>query len=58
MRYVFPEEVPPLLEGCGYRVVAAYGGFDRRPLDGNSREQIWIAEPDKGMRARQRRGCQ
>ena len=44
-RYVFPEEVPPLLESCGYRVVAAYGGFDRRPLCDESREQIWVAEP-------------
>ena len=43
-RYVFPEEMRPLLEGCGYRVVAAYGGFDRRPLGPDSREQIWVAE--------------
>jgi hypothetical protein len=43
-RYVFPEEMPPLLESCGYRVVASYGGFDRRPLAAESREQIWIAE--------------
>jgi ubiquinone/menaquinone biosynthesis C-methylase UbiE len=50
-RYVFPDEVPPLLESCGYRVVDAYGGFDRRPLGGSSQEQIWIAEPAKGVRA-------
>ena len=43
-RYVFPEEVGPLLEGCGYRVVAAYGGFDKRRLGPDSREQIWVAE--------------
>jgi SAM-dependent methyltransferase len=43
-RYLRPEEVPPLLEGTGYRVVAAYGGFDRRPLTADSHEQIWIAE--------------
>jgi SAM-dependent methyltransferase len=43
-RYVFPEEVPPLLESCGFRVAAAYGDFDRRPLGDDSREQIWIAE--------------
>lgn len=42
-RYLLPEEVPPLLESCGYRVVAAYGGFDRRPLTADSHEQIWIA---------------
>ena len=43
-RYVFPEEVPPLLESCGFRVAAAYGDFDRGPLVDDSREQIWIAE--------------
>jgi len=52
-RYVFPGEVPPLLESCGYRVAAAYGGFDRRPLAADSHEQIWIAEraPRRGTRA-------
>jgi SAM-dependent methyltransferase len=44
-RYVFPEEVPPLLESCGLEVVEAYGGFDRRPLTETSREQIWLATP-------------
>lgn len=45
MRYMYPEEVPPLLESCGYRVVDAYGGFDRAPLAADSREQVWLAEP-------------
>ncbi len=49
-RYLFPDEVPPLLEACGYRVLAAYGGFDRRPLADDSREQIWIAEPREKKR--------
>jgi SAM-dependent methyltransferase len=44
-RYMFPEEVPPLLESCGYRVIDVYGGFDRSPLTERSREQIWLAEP-------------
>jgi SAM-dependent methyltransferase len=44
-RYVFPEEVPPLLESCGYRVVASYGSFGRAPLTAKSREQIWVAQP-------------
>jgi hypothetical protein len=44
-RYIFPEEVPPLLESCGYRVIDVYGGFDRSPLTERSREQIWLAEP-------------
>jgi SAM-dependent methyltransferase len=43
-RYAFPEEMPPLLESCGYRVVQTYGGFRREPLTSESREQIWIAE--------------
>jgi SAM-dependent methyltransferase len=52
-RYLFPKEVPPLLESCGYRVVAVYGGFDRRPLTAESHEQIWIAEKvrKRGTRA-------
>lgn len=45
MRYLFPQETRELLEGCGYRVVAAYGGFAREPLQEGSREQIWVAEP-------------
>jgi len=45
MRYMYPDEVPPLLESCGYRVVDAYGGFDRAPLTVDSREQVWLAEP-------------
>jgi len=44
-RYVFPEQVPPLLRAAGYRVINAYGGFDRRPLGEGSREQIWVAAP-------------
>jgi SAM-dependent methyltransferase len=43
-RYLYPDEVAPLLEGAGYRVVAAYGGFDRSSLGEDSREQIWVAE--------------
>ncbi len=43
-RYLFPAEVPPLLESCGYQVVAAYGSFAREPLAPESHEQIWIAE--------------
>lgn len=45
MRYLFPEEVPLLLENCGYRALDCYGDFDRTPLTDRSREQIWIAEP-------------
>ncbi len=49
-RYIFPEEVPPLLTSSGFEVVAAYGGFDRRPLTPTSREQIWLARPIKKKR--------
>jgi SAM-dependent methyltransferase len=51
-RYLFPEEVRPLLESCGYRVVEAYGSFDRRRLTCDSREQIWLAEPAAKKRGR------
>lgn len=44
-RYVFPEEMPPLLEASGFRVAAAYGDFDRRLLDESAFEQIWVAHP-------------
>jgi SAM-dependent methyltransferase len=44
-RYLFPKEIPPLLESCGYRVLNCYGAFDRSPLADNSREQIWLAQP-------------
>ncbi|MFB3881874.1 MAG: trans-aconitate 2-methyltransferase [Armatimonadota bacterium] len=43
-RYAYPAEMPPLLEECGYRIVAVYGGFDRRPLTPTSSEQVWVAE--------------
>ena len=46
-RYIFPKEVPPLLESCGYRVIHAYGSFAREPLTDRSHEQIWIAEPHR-----------
>ncbi len=44
-RYLFPEEVPPLLERCGYEVTAVYGDFQRGPLEDDSTEQIWVAVP-------------
>jgi len=44
MRYLFPEEVPPLLDDCGYEVAASYGSFERDPLVETSREQIWLAQ--------------
>ena len=42
-RYLFPEEVPPLLERCGYEVTNVYGDFQRGPLEDDSTEQIWVA---------------
>jgi len=50
-RYVFPDEVPPMLESCGYRLLHAYGSFAREPLNGKSKEQIWIAEPHRKRRS-------
>jgi len=45
-RYIFPEEVPPLLARCGYAVTASYGGFQRQPLDSRATEQVWGAVPE------------
>jgi len=55
MRYLHPEEVAPLLESCGYRVLEAYGGFDRSQLAADSREQIWVAEPSRRCPTARRR---
>lgn len=52
-RYVYPEEARGLLKESGYRVVACYGGFDRRPLTAASREQVWVAEPTTSERERE-----
>jgi SAM-dependent methyltransferase len=41
--YIWPREMEHLLARCGYVVEAAHGWFDRRPLDAQSAEQIWIA---------------
>lgn len=51
-RYVYPEEARSLLQACGYRAVTCYGGFDRRPLTEESREQVWVAEPTTTGRER------
>jgi len=48
-RYLFPEEVRPLLEECRYRVVDVFGDFARGPLTAASREQIWVAERTDGQ---------
>ena len=41
--YIWPREMEHLLVRCGYEIEAAYGWFDRRPLDAESGEQIWVA---------------
>jgi SAM-dependent methyltransferase len=41
--YIWPREMEHLLARCGYEIEAVYGWFDRRPLDGQSGEQIWVA---------------
>jgi len=54
-RYVFPKEMPSLLQEAGYEVVHAYGGFDRSPLGEHAREQIWFAKPMKEIANSKRR---
>lgn len=41
--YIWPREFEHLLARCGLAVEALYGGFDGRPLDENSVEQVWLA---------------
>ncbi len=46
--YIWPREFEHLLARCGFEVEALYGGFDRRPFDEDSGEQVWLAR--KGQR--------
>ena len=41
--YIWPREMEHLLVRCGFESEAVYGWFDRRPFDGDSKEQIWVA---------------
>jgi len=38
-----PQQARALLEDTGFEIVALYGEFDRRPFDGRSTEQVWVA---------------
>jgi SAM-dependent methyltransferase len=42
LRYQYRLEAQFLLELCGLNVEAAYGGFDKSPLDERFREQIYV----------------
>ena len=42
MRWQYRQEAQYLLELCGLEVEAAYGGFDKSPLDERFREQIYV----------------
>jgi SAM-dependent methyltransferase len=41
--YIWPREFEHLLVRCGFKVEALYGGFDKRPFDEKSTEQVWVA---------------
>lgn len=45
MRWQYRHEAQYLLELCGLRVAAAYGGYDKSPLGAGSREQIYVCRP-------------
>ena len=45
LRYFFRYEVEHLLSRCGFKVSAVYGDFDRSPLEDESPEMIFVAEP-------------
>ena len=40
--WVEPHQIRELLLEIGYEIEAVYGGFDMRPLDDSSKEQIWF----------------
>jgi SAM-dependent methyltransferase len=42
LRWLYRYEAQYLLELCGLRIEEAYGGYDKTPLDGNSRELIFV----------------
>ncbi len=47
LRYVSRDEMERLLLTAGFEVEALYGGFDRRPFETSSPEQVWLARrPD------------
>ncbi len=43
LRVIHRFEFEHLLIRAGFEVEALYGGFDERPLEGDAREQIWVA---------------
>jgi SAM-dependent methyltransferase len=42
LRWLYRWEAEYLLELCGLRIEEAYGSYDKSPLDGNSRELIFV----------------
>ena len=44
LHYVSENDMQKLLEGCGYRNIRLYCGFDYEPYDENCREALWFAE--------------
>jgi len=44
LRYFFRYEIEHLLAGCGFKVKALYGNFDRTPIVDDSPEMIFVAE--------------
>ncbi|MCR0983580.1 class I SAM-dependent DNA methyltransferase [Roseomonas populi] len=43
LRQFFPQEVPWLLEACGFTLVDRYGDFSRNPLEPGSLNQVCLA---------------
>jgi SAM-dependent methyltransferase len=43
LRAIYRYEFEHLLARAGFEVEALYGGFDESPLEGEAREQIWVA---------------
>lgn len=45
LRWIFPQELPLLLELEGFRLRERYGDFDLRPLSPHGRIQVCVCEP-------------
>lgn len=47
LRWLYRWEAEYLLELCGLRILEAYGDFDKRPLDGQANELIYVCRREK-----------
>jgi SAM-dependent methyltransferase len=44
LRYVFPQEMERLLYSSGFSILHSYGSWDKTPLNGDSKEMIYVCQ--------------